>query len=404
MAMTMAMDWRYLPEDVLSLVLVRLPLASQARLRCVCKQWRSILRSRELQQLRSLIVPSQRPWFVFLASNGSPSNWLEAYDPADEQWHKLALKLGESSRMRILVASAGGMICFATVNRRIFRGSTVWISNPFTGFKKTLPCPPSRFFSNDTDDAEDLRERFQALVMNPTTGGFKLLVEGYYRTLDVYDSASNTWTTTEMDLPSCVDFSISRPFCKGVLYCLARSPTRVVTYDVTTDMWNDHLALISSSIHSPCLIEHRGEVLLVGALARSGQDAEAGKVWGISIWMLMRSLKNPWEEVASMPPALLNAYLERSHGNLLYFVGKGDLVYFASVPSSSKKSISESLVYDLVIQKWYWVPECLMNFKHCMQRGSCVSQPVLRSAFGLPNMLACEAKVVNDDDDDGGGL
>ncbi|KAJ7544192.1 hypothetical protein O6H91_09G068700 [Diphasiastrum complanatum] len=395
--MAMVMDWRFLPEDVLSLVLVRLPLASQARLRCVCKKWRSILRSRELQHLRSLVVPYRRPWFVFLAFNGSPSSWLAAYDPADEQWHRLALKLGESSRMRILVASAGSMLCFATVNRRIFRGSTVWISNPFTGFKRTVPCPPSRFFSDDTDDAEDLRERFQALVTDPATGIFKILVEGYYRTLDVYDSTSNSWTTTEMDIPSSIDFSIDRPFSKGVLYCLARNPMRVVTYNVNTDMWNDHLAMISSSIQSPCLVEHRGEVLLVGAMARSRQEAETGMVRGISIWKLMRSLKNPWEEVVSMPPLLLSTYLERSHGNSLYFVGKGDLVYFASVPTLSNKSISESLVYDLVMQKWYWVPECSMIWKHCMEPGQ-ISPPMLRSTFGLPNMLACEAIAVDDCD------
>ncbi|KAJ7294848.1 hypothetical protein O6H91_01G050500 [Diphasiastrum complanatum] len=389
-------SWSNLPEEVVSLILVRLPLAAQARLCCVCKQWRSIVHSQELQDLRSLMLPSRKPWFVFLAAKGSASrqrHWLAGYDPADEQWHRLALKLDDSNRTRVLVASVGSILCFATVNRKVFQGSTVWICNPFTGCKKMLPPPPSRFFSHEADDPEDLHERFQAIVMDPSTGGFRILVEGFYRTLDTYDSISNEWTTTSMDLPSVVEFSISRPIRDGLLYCLAKNPKRVVIYDVRAGIWMDPGTMIDSSVECTRLLEHKGEVLMVGAVTRSLQEGEGGKIVRIGIWKLS-ILDSVWEEMECMPTALQDAYLEKNYGNSLYFVGQGDLIYFTSVPRSSNKSIREPLVYNLSVQAWYWVPEYLMSSRNLMRRKR-TSPPVWRSAFGLPNMLACEASLLD---------
>ncbi|XP_047322111.1 F-box/kelch-repeat protein At5g42360-like [Impatiens glandulifera] len=79
----------FLPDDILEMCLVRLPLTSLMNARLVCKKWRNLTTSQRFTQMR--INGYQSPWvFVFgVVKDGYCSREIHALDVSHNQWHKL---------------------------------------------------------------------------------------------------------------------------------------------------------------------------------------------------------------------------------------------------------------------------------------------------------------------------
>nr|QNT17577.1 Kelch repeat F-box 13 protein [Salvia miltiorrhiza] len=79
-----------LPDDVLEMCLVRLPLASLVNARLVCKKWRNLTATPRFMQIRREGSFLSSWLFVFgLVKNGYCSGEIHALDVSQNQWHKI---------------------------------------------------------------------------------------------------------------------------------------------------------------------------------------------------------------------------------------------------------------------------------------------------------------------------
>ncbi|MCH89728.1 F-box/kelch-repeat protein [Trifolium medium] len=80
----------FLPDDILEMCLVRLPLTSLMNARLVCKKWRSLTTTPRFLQMRREGL-YQNPWlFLFGAvKDGFCSGEIHALDVSQNQWHRI---------------------------------------------------------------------------------------------------------------------------------------------------------------------------------------------------------------------------------------------------------------------------------------------------------------------------
>ncbi|KAL9676140.1 hypothetical protein QQ045_004353 [Rhodiola kirilowii] len=83
-------DYSFLPEDILEMCLVRLPLISLMNARLVCKRWRHLTSTPQFMQMRKDGFYQSQFLFIFgLVKNGCCSAEIQALDLSINQWHKL---------------------------------------------------------------------------------------------------------------------------------------------------------------------------------------------------------------------------------------------------------------------------------------------------------------------------
>ncbi|XP_072974910.1 F-box/kelch-repeat protein At5g42350-like [Typha angustifolia] len=94
-----------LPDDVLEMILVRLPLASLMISRCVCKKWRDLTTTPQFIQFRSEGC-HQSPWlFMFgITRDGYHTGEMHALDISLDRWHRIS---ADRLKGRFLFSVAG---------------------------------------------------------------------------------------------------------------------------------------------------------------------------------------------------------------------------------------------------------------------------------------------------------
>ena len=133
----------FLPDDVLELCLVRLPLTSLMNARLVCKKWRYLTTTPRFLQMR-WEGAYLKPWlFLFGAvKDGYCSGDIYALDVSEDQWHRIDSDILKG-RFMFSVASiqddiyvVGGcssLTHFGRVDRSSFRTHKgVWVFSPLT--------------------------------------------------------------------------------------------------------------------------------------------------------------------------------------------------------------------------------------------------------------------------------
>ncbi|XP_076884649.1 F-box/kelch-repeat protein At5g42360-like [Bidens hawaiensis] len=80
----------FLPDDIVEMCLVRLPLTSLMKARLVCKKWRNLTTAPRFLQLRRNGL-FQSPWMFLFGSvkDGFCSREIHAYDVSFNKWHKI---------------------------------------------------------------------------------------------------------------------------------------------------------------------------------------------------------------------------------------------------------------------------------------------------------------------------
>uniref|UniRef100_A0A7N0TNE6 F-box domain-containing protein n=1 Tax=Kalanchoe fedtschenkoi TaxID=63787 RepID=A0A7N0TNE6_KALFE len=83
-------DHAFLPDDILEMCLVRLPLTSLMNARLVCKRWRHLTTTPQFMQIRKDGAHQSPFLFIFgLVKNGCCSAEIQALDLSLNQWHRL---------------------------------------------------------------------------------------------------------------------------------------------------------------------------------------------------------------------------------------------------------------------------------------------------------------------------
>ncbi|XP_041016641.1 F-box/kelch-repeat protein At3g06240-like [Juglans microcarpa x Juglans regia] len=159
------MSTKYLPENVIVEILLRLPVKSLVRFRCVSKRWRSLISdprfaksqfSQASERSQRLLI-SSRSEILSLDYNapfGDSSTLREHVVPS--------LRRGRHVR---IVGSCNGLVCVAVHRHKGFR---IW--NPSTGDVRKLPDPK---FSLRGEDY------WYGFGFDPSTDDYKLLVASF---------------------------------------------------------------------------------------------------------------------------------------------------------------------------------------------------------------------------------
>ncbi|XVE69590.1 hypothetical protein DITRI_Ditri10aG0002800 [Diplodiscus trichospermus] len=133
----------FLPDDILEMCLVRLPLTSLMNARLVCKKWRHLTTTPRFLQMRRE-GSYQNPWlFLFGAvKDGYCSGEIHALDVSQDQWHRIGADILRGRFMFsvasiqddvYIVGGCSSLTNFGRVDRSSFKThKSVLVFNPLT--------------------------------------------------------------------------------------------------------------------------------------------------------------------------------------------------------------------------------------------------------------------------------
>jgi hypothetical protein len=276
--------WGALPEPLVELVLVHIPLPHLLPMRAVCKKWNELLRSSAFltaQRHRTVQCPAYvltvtEPAFNAFAffQTGPELYYLRSaalYCPASKNWFNMSLDC-LPFRDLYVTSAAGGLLCFVAhkgapgaPNREVVLG----VCNPATRSWRVLPR-----WGESNSKVYNLPV-FVAMVVDNFHRSYKVVVIDHDRAVTrCYHSTSMAWTETE-SVPCRHSFPFydrtpTTPVVKGAtLVCATQCKTGISSYDMETGLWESyHVALpgMHSNVH---LVQHHGRILMISRIMKA---------------------------------------------------------------------------------------------------------------------------------------
>lgn len=259
--------WSALPKEVLHMVLSHLPIKSLCQMRCVCKEWRDVLRRRDFHQMYDTVNESQEPspaiCYVEL-SYPARIEW-SSYDFAAKKWIRMS---GFTSRPSLYFNplqrhtwpqrfySVGGLLCFHfwkadNKSGYYMQGVSSWVVwQPFRNIWKKLP--PCKQKLNDRGTcfvhawvSDERAKTYKLLVAHDPRSHWDEEIHSKLVT-EVYDSATRSWTNgSEYSLRFSEGYESGRHIrtgvlCNGVIYFSTGCINCVLlSYDISRDQWHE---------------------------------------------------------------------------------------------------------------------------------------------------------------------
>lgn len=224
---------RHLPEDLLVEVLLRLPVESLVRFKCVCKHWYALITSPSFVEMHFQHEHNHARLLIcnltisdkskFIASSLLPAEIAQGVSPEQKIVHQL-------QRVTDFMSIAGPVDGLFLVEKAAFYNDDnvrldLW--NPAT--REFWPLPPVSFEPQPFNDQVD---QF-ALGFDPLTRDYKVL---WIRTfwddwglgvspncfVNVYSLRNNSWKNLRPDFPYCCNLQepIGATYLNGVYYWL----------------------------------------------------------------------------------------------------------------------------------------------------------------------------------------
>jgi hypothetical protein len=338
--------WSGLPDDILDKVLLCLPSHSLSRMRAVCKQWHSLLSSPSfLQRYDCRFCYGEDHVLVFVVST------CEAmmYNPISSKWHLLPLVDSPLSTLynmmeRAVTAAAGGLVCILGKNAAQDSNCTLrqlLVCNLLTKSWRCLPPLPP--------ECPQIGQPIMGMLHDRQNFCYKIITVWPDRGPIVeYDSRNSTWTVIGRCPVSFLSFkSMQSTVCEGLLYFLVEGgPLRggmfVRAYDIHHREWHTPSApLPSRDLQSPCLVEHKGRILMAGLIRGVGI-----RLWRLKLWTM------GWEIVAEMPSQLFADFNLDTPGfpSRVNCMRICDSIYFIS---NFRRPI---VAYEVMKNVWHMLP------------------------------------------------
>ncbi|XP_026440931.1 F-box protein CPR1-like isoform X1 [Papaver somniferum] len=196
-----------IPEDIMSDILVRLPVKSIGRFRCVSKAWYKLLKGSEFVKMH-LELANKMNKFNIMHHNFTEFHTI-GYDPSSTTCSDLVSTVNcplssDDYRGYVFWGSCNGLVCLTCCDaREINPPSIVVIWNPSTNEYKKLPMSPSEESINRLSPTV----RFGLLVhygfiYDSKMDDFKVVSLGIYNhkylcEIHVYTLSSNSWIRLE---------------------------------------------------------------------------------------------------------------------------------------------------------------------------------------------------------------
>ena len=275
--------WQRLPEELLYMILARLPIRVLGKMRTVCKQWKHLLSSRDaFEGLDPNWSLCSTPGFLIQIHRESKDDaefWvIEGCSSSDI--YKVPLL------NRIVLNTCKSIFCCHEKGDKL----ALSIGIPGTSNWRHLPRPPIP------------GHQFNGMVFDTSTRrctlllGFSFIVGGVNRRMMrmcIYDSESNVWTQLSMRVPDHINPFQKGIFCKGKFYWVVLMPRLhyfMVSFNMADGVWTEiPLPKGCNMIYPENLVEYDGQVVLVDR-----KDADFVRMWKLNeegkyeIWCELR--------------------------------------------------------------------------------------------------------------------
>ncbi|KAK1421653.1 hypothetical protein QVD17_24153 [Tagetes erecta] len=267
----------FLPDDILEMCLMRLPITSLMNTRLVCKKWRALTTTtRFMQMRRDGNFPT--PWlFLFgTVKDGYSSREIYAFDVSFNNWHKIESEVLKD-RFLFSVAAVhdniyivGGCSSFGRIDQKTHRGVLVFSPlmkswHKAASMRHARSKPVLGVYEVGSDCLTQLRTRARTRMggvsnvyedphrlsvrrlprnekVKHTSGRFLIMAIGGVGSWDealdsceIYDSSLNKWTEIQR-VP--VDFGVacSAIACNGIFYVYSEND-KLAAYDIENGFW-----------------------------------------------------------------------------------------------------------------------------------------------------------------------
>lgn len=333
------------PDEVMELILKRLPTLSLNRFRVVCKHWRDMISSPLLKADEFGPAPTEK-WMLVVPEDTSHGNVIHAFIPRRAKWHTIYLPEKIASVHRFIDATGGNLICMS--DRGYMRGkpTRVVVCNPLMRTWQELPA---------------LQEfvQIRSMGVNPETKAFKILAtpSGMDRQTytAIYDSdLKNEWrmvTTPALPLllPSQGGNSNPPIYLNSCFYFIGQD-FNLYGLDTKSLGWVEvRTSSLFLGIGVTCedtkLIESDGKIILFTA------EVDLYGKRDYTIWRLTTG--NKWER-ATRPPWSISKFFSTCRTFSVWASQSGKSIYLKNVLCPRVAHV------DLLKQgdgNWEWIPD-----------------------------------------------
>ncbi|KAL3688667.1 hypothetical protein R1sor_014976 [Riccia sorocarpa] len=280
-------------EEVLELVLGKLPTVTVLEAAQVCKSWCSVIRSRRFARYYDSL-PCRRSWFFqCLVSFFSENNQGYGYDPESKQWHKFSSKFSlpiEQDRSALPSSPDGAILSIFTLTDLFYKReflSTKWEVAPAMNYSRNAPLV--------------------AVVDGKDNSSHKVIVAGgvaFFEdddlALEVFDSASGAWEVCE-SLPrefrnNCSSHWMTSAVAGGKFLVAEMYSGQIAAFDLESKKWSRVGSLRPQGVVHSLLLSCQDSLLLAGSSYSEGNLTF--KIWKVNV-----AAQECGVEIASMPPA-----------------------------------------------------------------------------------------------------
>jgi hypothetical protein len=222
-------------DDLLMLVFWKVPLIDLIRAKAVCRRWKCLVDNKHFR-VGFANSHTYCP-LAFMKNDFGNHVWL-GYDSTSSKWKRMPALGGIVTRVDPLRTRGTwkGSLCLKSCNGY----SSYIMFNPVIGESK--PLPPS----SDHWGASELQ-----MVVEEETKNLKIVaIRGEEQVTEVYNFASNSWTTA-LPLPGGITITMSKlkakngaAYSNGFLYCVGQSRAGfniLVSFNVATEKWSDNI-------------------------------------------------------------------------------------------------------------------------------------------------------------------
>ncbi|CAL9220250.1 unnamed protein product [Arabidopsis halleri] len=303
----------YIPLDLVSEILLRLPEKSVVRFRCVSKPWSSI--TTEPYFINLFKTRSPRLLLCFNANDKFFVSSIPQHHQTFENWNKLLLivinyhmDLPRKCSYFPPTESVNGLICFQ-------QSATPIVWNPSTRQLLTLPKPN-----------ESWHDLTIFLGYDPVEGKHKVMCMEFARVCDTcrvltLGSAQKSWRMVKTDYKHRSDTNTCGRCINGVVYYLSFVNDTCVwvlmSFDVKSEKF-DMIELPHSDVHKDVLITYHGRLACVDHRERIKKN-------GIRLWIFKWSSKDFLAPLDHIDKSLGTYFLLKG------FTHAGEFIYEESI-------------------------------------------------------------------------
>ncbi|XP_024393819.1 F-box only protein 6 [Physcomitrium patens] len=335
-------------NELLELVLKRLPLRDAVRARVVCRRWRDRIDAEQFH-FQSSRCRSYSP-LVFKRTDDGQHTWW-GYNNATGQWDPLPSlsHVPRSISFLPFVGSGHGLLGFKITNEL----SNYIVGNPYTHKWRTFKLADcwgdaAMFMISSGRD-----EFYVVAVRDEETHIYSSVADGWEKVGRTPSSVSGGQIVTRIKKKECA------AVCNGCLYSASVDGDMLISFDMGTAQWtNDRISIpIDTTKRSMQLLECAGTIYAVT------QDDTTGRVrvWGLIMEIREFSLivEMPREFQEYLKPLDCKTTTMRRAKKVekvwLKSFGHGHEFFFWRHRSL------QAVRYDLVAQEWRKLPEFLLR-------------------------------------------